>query len=316
MPGDLIIRGGDVVDGTGAAAVPRRRAGARRAHRRGRRPTCDPTASRSIDASGAVVTPGLHRHPRPHRSAGVLGPVARPRAAARRHDDARRQLQPVAVPGRPTRRAATSSDLFAYIEDVPRHLFDDSVPWTWNDYAGYRDAVDATRRRHQHRRAHGPQPVAARRDGRRRVDRVATPEQSRADGGAARRRHARGRVGPVDVVPRRRPHGRPVPSRAADERRVRRAASTRSARSGTASSRCVPGLLGADPEIAVDELARSLRRARHPAHVDGLRPLRRTPRPPQTLARPRRRARRRRASASTRSCRRAPSTSASTGTRR
>jgi N-acyl-D-aspartate/D-glutamate deacylase len=36
------------------------------------------------------------------------------------------------------------SDLFAYIEDVPRHLFDDAVPWGWNDYAGYRDAVNAT----------------------------------------------------------------------------------------------------------------------------------------------------------------------------
>ena len=36
------------------------------------------------------------------------------------------------------------SDLFAYIEDVPRHLFDDAVPWTWSDYAGYRDVVNAT----------------------------------------------------------------------------------------------------------------------------------------------------------------------------
>ena len=36
------------------------------------------------------------------------------------------------------------SDLFAYIEDVPRHLFDDAVPWTWSDLAGYRAAVAAT----------------------------------------------------------------------------------------------------------------------------------------------------------------------------
>ena len=35
------------------------------------------------------------------------------------------------------------ADLFAYVEDVPRHLFDDHVPWTWTDYAGYRDAVNA-----------------------------------------------------------------------------------------------------------------------------------------------------------------------------
>jgi N-acyl-D-aspartate/D-glutamate deacylase len=36
------------------------------------------------------------------------------------------------------------ADLFAYIEDVPRHLFDDCVPWTWNDFSGYRDTVNAT----------------------------------------------------------------------------------------------------------------------------------------------------------------------------
>jgi N-acyl-D-amino-acid deacylase len=36
------------------------------------------------------------------------------------------------------------SDLFAYIEDFPRHLYDDAVPWTWSDYAGYRDVVNAT----------------------------------------------------------------------------------------------------------------------------------------------------------------------------
>ena len=42
------------------------------------------------------------------------------------------------------RMRAEIADLFAYIEDVPRHLFDDSVPWTWSDYAGYRDTVNAT----------------------------------------------------------------------------------------------------------------------------------------------------------------------------
>ena len=39
---------------------------------------------------------------------------------------------------------ADVSDLFSYIEDVPRHLFDDAVPWTWSDLAGYRETVDAT----------------------------------------------------------------------------------------------------------------------------------------------------------------------------
>ena len=44
-----------------------------------------------------------------------------------------------------TERTRTEiADLFSYIEDVPRHLFDDAVPWTWTDYAGYRDTVNAT----------------------------------------------------------------------------------------------------------------------------------------------------------------------------
>ena len=35
------------------------------------------------------------------------------------------------------------ADMFAFVEDVPADALIHHVPWTWNDYAGYRDAIDA-----------------------------------------------------------------------------------------------------------------------------------------------------------------------------
>ena len=137
MAGDLLVRGGEVVDGTGA---PRRRADVRVRDGRIAEVGADLASEgeEDFDAAGAVVTPGFidtHAHTDP---AGLLGPGPRSGAPARGHHDAGGQLQPVPVPGQRDHRAEIA-DLFAYIEDVPRHLFDDSVPWTWTDFAGYRD---------------------------------------------------------------------------------------------------------------------------------------------------------------------------------
>ena len=62
---ELIVRGGTVVDGTGAPGRAGRRAGARRRDRRGRRRRLAPDGEQEIDARGAFVTPGLidsHTH--------------------------------------------------------------------------------------------------------------------------------------------------------------------------------------------------------------------------------------------------------------
>ena len=61
---DLVIRGGTVVDGTGAPASHGRRRRRRRAHHRGRRRSTAPADGRSTP-TGSLVTPGLvdiHTH--------------------------------------------------------------------------------------------------------------------------------------------------------------------------------------------------------------------------------------------------------------
>ena len=309
----LLIRGGDVIDGTGA---PRRRADVR--VRDGRiaeiGPDLTPDGEQIIDAAGAVVTPGLHRHPRPHRPAGLLGPAARPRSAARRHHDAGRQLQPLALPGLPETRGQIS-DLFAYIEDVPRHLFDDEVPWTWSNYDGYRDAVNAVGTGINLAALVGHSPLRLAVMGDDAWTRVGDAGRARADGRAVRGRHERRRLGAFHVVPGQR-QGRPAGAvtrrrhgrvRRAFRRHPARRARPGGGRAGPARRQAGGAARGPRP---------ALRRPRDPAHLDRIHLHRQQSGRHPAVDRPRPPARSPKASASTRSSRRAPSTSGSTGTRR
>lgn len=138
----LLIRGGMIVDGTGAPAV---RGDVRT--KDGRivevGPDLEPTDETVIDATGAVVAPGFidsHAHTDPQVFWDPrLDPDPLHGVTTMLVGNCSLSLYPVTEASRPA-----ISDLFAYIEDVPRHLFDDAVPWTWDDYAGYRDAVNAT----------------------------------------------------------------------------------------------------------------------------------------------------------------------------
>ncbi len=142
MDGDLLIRGGTVVDGTGA---PGRRADVR--VRAGRvaevAAGLRPDGEEVVGASGSVVTPGfIDTHA--HVDAQVfwdpaLDPEPLHGVTTLLTGNCSLSLYPVSDATR-----SEISDLFAYIEDVPRHLFDDSVPWGWADYAGYAQAVNAT----------------------------------------------------------------------------------------------------------------------------------------------------------------------------
>jgi len=142
MSGDVLIRGGEVVDGTGS---PRRRADVRVREGRIAEVGADlrPDGERELDAGGAVVAPGFidtHAHTDP---AVFWDPSLDPEplhgVTTMLVGNCSLSLFPVS-----DRTRRDVSDLFAYIEDVPRHLFDDSVPWTWEDFAGYQSTVNAT----------------------------------------------------------------------------------------------------------------------------------------------------------------------------
>ena len=136
-----LIRGGDVIDGTGVPAV---RADVRL--RDGQiaeiGPGLEPDGAQVVDATGAVVTPGFidtHAHTDPQVFWDPsLDPELLHGVTSMLVGNCSLSLYPVSEQTRPA-----ISDLFSYIEDVPRHLFDDHVPWTWSDFAGYRDAVNA-----------------------------------------------------------------------------------------------------------------------------------------------------------------------------
>lgn len=141
MPGDVLISGGEVIDGTGA---PRRRADVRVRHGRVAEigASLAPEGEQRIDANGAVVTPGFidtHAHTDP---AVFWDPFLDPEPL---HGVTTMLTGNCSLSLFPVSEATRSdvSDLFSYIEDVPRYLFDDSVPWTWEDFAGYRDVVNA-----------------------------------------------------------------------------------------------------------------------------------------------------------------------------
>jgi N-acyl-D-amino-acid deacylase len=139
---DLLVRGGVVVDGSGApprAADVRVRAGT--IVEVG--PELAPDGEPIIDAGGAYVAPGFiesHTHfdgsmwwdpscdPLPSYGSttvimGNCGLTVAPLSGATRD---------------------SIVDLFCFIEDLPLHAFRNAIPWTWETWRQYRAAVDAS----------------------------------------------------------------------------------------------------------------------------------------------------------------------------
>jgi N-acyl-D-aspartate/D-glutamate deacylase len=250
---DLLIRGGDVVDGTGA---DRRRADVRvrggRIVEIGAPLTSEGEAV--FDADGATITPGFidtHAHTDPQVFWDrTLDPDPLHGVTTMLVGNCSLSLYPAT----PSTRGDIS-DLFAYIEDVPRHLFDDCVPWTWHDYAGYRDAVNEQGAALNLAALVGHSPIRLAVMGDDAWTRRATADECAAMAHVLDEAMRAGAWGlstsflDVDA------HGRPVPSRAADGAEFDALLDVLGAhRRGLVEF--VPGLLGPEPEIAVEDLAR------------------------------------------------------------
>jgi N-acyl-D-aspartate/D-glutamate deacylase len=142
MDADLVIRGGTVVDGSGAAPVLADVAIA------GDRvvavePAWDGRAHRTIDASGRLVTPGfvdIHTHldaqlawdPLPTSSCwhGVTSVVI---------GNCGVTFAPVQPGGK-----EFLAEMMESVEDIPRQAILDGLPWDWSTYGDYLGWVDRT----------------------------------------------------------------------------------------------------------------------------------------------------------------------------
>jgi N-acyl-D-amino-acid deacylase len=251
---DLLVRGGDVVDGTGAQA---RRADVR--VQEGRivevAPDLRPDGEQVIDASGALVTPGFidtHAHTDP---AVFWDPALDPEPpqgdTTMLIGNCSLSLFPVSEATRPD-----VSDLFAYIEDVPRHLFDDAVPWTWSDLDGYRTTVDRTGTGVNLAPLVGHSMIRLSVMGPDAWTRTATPDEKEAMAGLLRTAMDQGAWGlstselDVDAT------GRYVPSRVADDAELDALLDVLHD-AGRGVVEIVPGLLDADDPVALmEDLAR------------------------------------------------------------
>jgi len=251
---ELLLKGGEVLDGTGAPAV---RADVRVRGGRIVEVGADlrPGGGSTFDASGATVAPGFidsHAHTDP---LVFWDPTVDPDPL---HGVTTMLVGNCGLSLYPVTEATRGeiSDLFAYIEDVPRHLFDDCVPWTWSDYAGYRDRVNATGAGVNLAGLVGHSPLRLAVMGAEAWSRVATADERAGIAALLSRAMADGAWGlstsQLDVDAQ----GRPVPSLVADAAEVDALLDVVAA-SGSGLVELVPALLDpVDAKAAVEDLAR------------------------------------------------------------
>ncbi|HZP30913.1 MAG TPA: amidohydrolase family protein [Acidimicrobiia bacterium] len=250
--GDLLVRGGTVVDGTGR---PGRRADVR--VRSGRiaevgaslRPDGEP----ELDAAGALVTPGFidaHTHLDPQL---FWDPACDPNpqhgVTTALVGNCSLSLFPVVDEQR-----AAIADMFAFVEDVPTAALQDHVPWTWTDFAGYRDAVNARGAGLNVAALMGHSPLRLVVMGDDAWTRAATEPERSAMAELLDTAMADGLWGLSTSFFDEDRHGRPVPSRHADDTEFDELLDVL-ARRGRGIVEFVPDLTGPNPELGIDRLA-------------------------------------------------------------
>ena len=139
MAGDLLVQGGTVVDGTGAPARDadvRIRAGVVTEIGTG----LAPDGETLVDARGAYVTPGFidcHTHYDPSLWWDpLLDPMPQHGVTTVVTGNCSLSLTPVRALDR-----VAASDVFGFIEDIPVDAFTTGIPWTWESYAEWSDAL-------------------------------------------------------------------------------------------------------------------------------------------------------------------------------
>lgn len=148
MTYDLIIRNGTIVDGLGGEPYVGDVAVADNvivAVGPQNRPVNGTTASREIDATGLLVTPGfvdLHTH---YDGQSIWSDRLTPSSA---HGVTTVVMGNCGVGFAPCRQSDHDVlvDVMAGVEDIPGVVMTDGLPWTWETFPEYMDALDAGKR--------------------------------------------------------------------------------------------------------------------------------------------------------------------------
>lgn len=137
----FLIKGGTVVDGTGA---PARRADIRVSGRHIAEigPDLARDGEALIDASGAYVTPGWIESHTHFDGSMWWDPSCDPMPA---HGTTTAVIGNCGLTVAPLSKSARASmlELFCFIEDLPLHAFTHAVPWEWETWPEYQRAINA-----------------------------------------------------------------------------------------------------------------------------------------------------------------------------
>jgi len=212
---DLLVRGGTVVDGTGA---PGRRGDVRV---RGGvivevGPDLAVDGEAELDAAGATVAPGFidtHTHFDPSLWWDPSGdPMALHGVTTVVQGNCSLSLAPLEAAQR-----GFVSDVFSFIEDIPLSAFERAIPWSWVTWAQYRAAFDAVGAGVNVAALVGHSALRLYVMGDESLERAATDAERTALGAVLAECLAAGAHGLSTSFADRDRQGRPVPSRRADD---------------------------------------------------------------------------------------------------